>query len=323
MGMKKCQVCQEQYSDTYKSCPFCEEDEALHAGEKIRRYPKRGQQSIRGIQYNLVTPTLIVLILIMLSLLVYLLYGDKLAEKFMLDDFKFPLFFTEEVVPPVSDEDGDEDVEQTPPDPDTEGTEGTDASQMPSVEVEPEEISLDYEAASQLPDGLQLSTYDFSLLALGKTHTVKVTSGSGTYTWMSEDEGIATVDNDGKVTAVSGGTVNVIVTDGSKKAVCIVRVRDRSNQTSTPNTPTTNQISNQSGNSSTVKLNREDVTISIGENCRLKLSGVDETLIWSTSNPAVVSVVGDGTVTGVSKGNATVTVSWSGGTKSCIVRVSG
>ena len=29
MAMKRCPICGEKYSDTYKSCPFCEEDEAL------------------------------------------------------------------------------------------------------------------------------------------------------------------------------------------------------------------------------------------------------------------------------------------------------
>ena len=47
--------------------------------------------------------------------------------------------------------------------------------------------------------------------------------GSSTYTWISEDEGIASVDSNGKVTAISQGTVNVLVTDGTKKGVCIVR----------------------------------------------------------------------------------------------------
>ena len=61
---------------------------------------------------------------------------------------------------------------------------------------------------------------------LGESHTIKVTGGgNGTYSWISEDDGIASVDENGKVVAVSNGTVNVVVTDGNKKGVCIVRVR--------------------------------------------------------------------------------------------------
>ena len=37
MAMKRCPVCGEKYSDTYRDCPFCEEEEALREGEKLRR----------------------------------------------------------------------------------------------------------------------------------------------------------------------------------------------------------------------------------------------------------------------------------------------
>ena len=50
---------------------------------------------------------------------------------------------------------------------------------------------------------------------------------------MSQDDGIASVDQNGKVVAVSNGTVNVLVTDGSKKAVCIVRVNAAGGTTTT------------------------------------------------------------------------------------------
>ena len=39
--------------------------------------------------------------------------------------------------------------------------------------------------------------------------------GSGTYTWSSSDDGIASVDASGKVTAVSAGQATLTVTDGS------------------------------------------------------------------------------------------------------------
>ena len=41
----------------------------------------------------------------------------------------------------------------------------------------------------------------------------------------------------GKVTAVANGTVNILVTDGNQKAVCIVRVKGGS-APATPTTPT-------------------------------------------------------------------------------------
>ena len=34
MTMKRCQICGEKYSDTYRDCPFCEEEEALLEGDE-------------------------------------------------------------------------------------------------------------------------------------------------------------------------------------------------------------------------------------------------------------------------------------------------
>ena len=84
MAMKRCPVCGEKYSDTYKSCPFCEEEEALQSGAQIRRTaPGRGgkRTAARNRQPNLLSPILIVLIVIMAALLVYLLFGDRIAER--------------------------------------------------------------------------------------------------------------------------------------------------------------------------------------------------------------------------------------------------
>ena len=52
-----------------------------------------------------------------------------------------------------------------------------------------------------------------------------VSGGSGTYTWSSSDDGIASVDSTGRVTAISSGQATLTVTDGSGKGTCLVRVR--------------------------------------------------------------------------------------------------
>lgn len=215
MAMKRCPVCGEKYSDTYKNCPFCEEEAAERSGGKIRR---GGRRSASKGQPNLLTPTLVVLILIMLALLVYLLFGDQFQKK-----EETPNTPVEEVTPGEEEtgegetpagEDGEVDMPEDPSVPST----GDDTQEEPDTSGE-----MTYEEASALPDGLTLSTTDFTLKTVGESHTVTVSGGSGSYTWISEDEGIASVDSSGKITAVSRGTVNVLVTDGSKKAVCIVR----------------------------------------------------------------------------------------------------
>ena len=226
MAMKRCPVCGEKYSDTYKNCPFCEEEAALRGGGKVRRGGRRtaGKQKM-----NLLTPTLIILILIMAALLIYLLFGDRFQKEPDKQD-----------TPPVEEVQPQQPEVEAPIDTEPEGSgmpedpEGTE--QDPGTTTAP--AASKYETASKLPDGLTLSTTDFTMKAAGETHTIQVSGGSGSYTWLSEDDGVASVDQNGKVTAISRGTINVLVTDGSKKAVCIVRCSFSGTLTTTPGTGT-------------------------------------------------------------------------------------
>ena len=224
MAMKRCPVCGEKYSDTYRDCPFCEEEEALREGAKLRRGRRAAPRSR---QFSLVTPTLIVLIFIMAGLLVYLLYGDQLKEKFQKggEDVTPP---TEDVTPvkpePVQPE-NPEPVQPDKPDvtePEPDDTPDSEPGTMPETPSDTT-TTTDYGKMMTLPSGLKLSTEDFTLRSVGETATIKASGGSGSYTWASEDDGVASVDQNGKVTAISKGTVNVVVSDGSKKGVCVVR----------------------------------------------------------------------------------------------------
>ena len=44
MSLIKCPKCGEMFSDSYKTCPFCEEDEAYYSG-KLRK--SRGRPAAR------------------------------------------------------------------------------------------------------------------------------------------------------------------------------------------------------------------------------------------------------------------------------------
>lgn len=249
MAMKRCPVCGEKYSDTYAECPFCEEEKAFQDGEQIRRGGGHGGRRAAGRQQmNLITPTLIVLILIMAGLLVYLLWGDKIADSFQSKD--------ETQTPPVEEVQPEEE-EQPATDGDSEEGAENEPGVMPGGTEEPDETQPDetqdtdgeltYETASKLPDGLTLSTTDFTLRSVGESHTITASGGSSTYTWISEDEGVASVDSSGKVTAISQGTVNVLVTDGTKKGVCIVRCNVGSESSSSTSSTSGSSTSSTSG----------------------------------------------------------------------------
>ena len=207
MAMKRCPICGEKYSDTYKSCPFCEEEEALQSGAQIRRTaPGRGgkRTAARGRQPNLLSPILIVLIVIMAALLVYLLFGDRIAQR---------LSGGEE-----TQDTSTEDVTPQPPDPDTADPEGGDGVTMPESggtgEMEdPNDGGTTTPAQtdpSTLPETLTIAYLgsprtEFTMSVGDEPIPLTVSGGSGTYTWSSSDDGIASVDSTGRVTAISSG----------------------------------------------------------------------------------------------------------------------
>lgn len=201
MAMKTCPVCGEKYSDTYRSCPFCEEEKNFRRGKGPKR---KGGHRVRQGGPSLLSPVLVIAILLMAALLIYLLFGKAIGEKLGWGQ----------------DPSGSEPSGAVS----SQGSSGASSSGEEPV-VDPEPAGLTYEAALALPDGLTLSKTDYSTNVGDPDVTLSVSGGSGSYTWLSENDAIATVSESGTVTAVANGTVNILVTDGNQKAVCIVRVK--------------------------------------------------------------------------------------------------
>lgn len=297
MAMKRCPVCGERYSDTYRYCPFCEEED-LDREEEARRAPSGRGRRMGGGRPNLVTPTLVVLILFMAALLVYLLWGDKIAGKFGKDKDPDSKPGVEDPVTP--DKPGQkEPVAQDPAatDPDTqepggEMPEGPDTTD-PGTTTQPADPTASYEAANALPGGLSYTNIrdnDFTRGVSEGVYQLKVSGGSGTYTWMSEDPGIASVDSSGNVTPISVGITHILVTDGSKKAVCTVRVTGGGSAPST--TPgTTTPAATPSTGGGTLKAGPATV-INGGNGVRVRSGpGTNYDILATVPNGGSVQVV--------------------------------
>ena len=223
MAMKTCPVCGEKYSDTYRSCPFCEEEKNFRRGKSPKR---KGGHRVRQGGPSLLSPVLVIAILLMAALLIYLLFGKAIGEK---------LGWGQN---PAGSEPSGAVSSQGSSGASSSGASGSGASSSGEEPVvDPEPAGLTYEAAFALPDGLTLSKTDYSTNVGDPDVTLSVSGGSGSYTWLSENDAIATVSESGTVTAVANGTVNILVTDGNQKAVCIVRVKGGS-APATPTTPT-------------------------------------------------------------------------------------
>ena len=113
--------------------------------------------------------------------------------------------------------------------------------------------------------------------------------------WSSSDDAVATVDADGKVTAVSQGkaTITARSTDGSDvSASCEVTV--------------VRLVSD-------ITLSETSLTLTEGADATLTATVAPESadnkaLVWASSNEAVAKVDADGKVTAVSQGKAMITV---------------
>ena len=129
--------------------------------------------------------------------------------------------------------------------------------------------------------------------------------------WVSEDENIANVDSEGLVTPVNPGKTFVSVYSGERKlASCDVTV--------TPFIHATG-----------ISLDSDNISCLLGAT-GLKLTATilpqdasNQTVLWSSDTPGVVSVDGLGNLTTVSVGNATITATTADGgfTASCLVTV--
>lgn len=132
-------------------------------------------------------------------------------------------------------------------------------------------------------------------------------------TWASDNTSVATVDQNGNVSALAPGTATITVTttDGNKTATCTVTV------TAPPAPIDVQSISMKSA-----------TTIGIGASETLTVTynpadaNTNKALSWSSNNTSVATVDANGKVTGVAAGTATITATTANGkTATCSVTV--
>lgn len=68
-------------------------------------------------------------------------------------------------------------------------------------------------------DPLTINLTDLTLVNVGDTYQFEVTGGDGNYSWSSAGPWVATVDQNGVVTAVGQGYATITCTDGTGKSV--------------------------------------------------------------------------------------------------------
>ena len=144
----------------------------------------------------------------------------------------------------------------------------------------------------------------------GKTRLLPENTSDKSVTWTSSNNSVATVDEDGKVTAVSNGTTTITVSakDGSGlKANCIVTVRTHV---------------------TSISLDKSEATINVGGTLTLYATiapsnASNKSVTWSSDDTSIATVSTSGEITAVGLGLTTITAKTVDGefTASCSVTV--
>ena len=155
-------------------------------------------------------------------------------------------------------------------------------------------------------------TLDKSTLSLEKGQSAKLTATVSpsdatdkTVTWNSSDYSIVSVDQEGNLKALKGGTATITAKAGEKSASCRVTV-----------------VTPVEG----VSLDRSSLTLEVGQSSVLVATvepddATDKSVSWTSSDILVVTVDGAGKVTALKKGSATITASAGGKSATCSVTV--
>lgn len=255
MSLLKCPKCGEMFSDSYKTCPFCEEDEAFANGGKKPVNP--GRRVHRQKSPSILGPTLVLVLVVVAGVLIYTLVGGRKPS-----DDRPPKNPTEDV------------------DPNT-----------PAVTLTLDQTALE--------------------LTAGGTGKL-VATGADQITWTSSNTDVATVAEDGTVTAVAAGTATISASaEGADPVTCTVTVKEA---------PKKDLVLRSIYQSEGTAL--EQFSMSVGAPAvPLTVDGTDSTVKWSTENSGVVTVNSAGEVTAVASGKTTVTAEVDGQTLTITVIV--
>lgn len=257
MSLLKCPKCGEMFSDSYKTCPFCEEDEAFANGGKKPVNP--GRRVHRQKSPSILGPTLVLVLVLVAGVLLYTLIG--------------------------SGKPGDD-----RPDPPKNPTEDVDPN-TPTVTLTLDQTALE--------------------LTAGGTGKLAAT-GADQITWTSSNADVATVDEDGTVTAVAAGTATISASaEGADPVTCTVTVKEA---------PKKNLVLRSIYQSEGTAL--EQFAMWAGDPAvPMTVDGTDSPVQWSTEDSSIATINSDGEVTAVKSGKTMVVAVVDGQTLKCEVLV--
>lgn len=250
MRLLKCPKCGEMFSDTYKTCPFCQEDEELHSGKPVKTGGRRvgGAKARPKVGGGVVVACLV----LVLGLVACTIFGSQFTELFTGGKTDTPVqaltlsqrnadltvgstvkltasggesivsfSSSNEAVATVS---ADGTVKAVGEGSAVVTAKAGDLTASCSVAVkgteqtkEPEDLSIYSVYGKNVVTDVTIE--------LGSPAPMKVQGTESAVTWSIADTSIATVDSSGMVTGVAVGDTTLTATVDEQTLTCTIRIR--------------------------------------------------------------------------------------------------
>lgn len=232
MDLIKCPICGEMYSPSYRYCPFCEEEDRPRKAAARRR---RGHHVAEKKHTHSARGPLIAVLLVVLVVLSWYLFGGKFMEKIRADRGNDVEAVDPAPVDPTPVEPGTEDPGTAPDDSSDTPIDPIDTSDEPAPPVveDPEPATPTVDPAA-LTVGTNVGTtlkkddsgrFDCTI-RLSDSIQLILRGTDAAVTWSSEDTSVVTVSADGRLKPVKAGTANVTASVGDTTVRCVVRINN-------------------------------------------------------------------------------------------------
>lgn len=256
MRLLKCPKCGEMFSDTYKTCPFCQEDEERHSSKPVKNAGRRtgGGRAKPKVGGGVV----IVCLVLVLGLAAYTIFGNQITAFFTgekdaptpepavltMNKTSVELTVGSSFALTVSGADkvafssSDEAVATVSANGTVQAVSTGSAVITASAADTTATCRVAVTAAVDQPDTpsdlVIYSVYGESVVTdvtveAGKEALMEVQGTDSTVTWSIEDSSIATVDSSGMVKGVASGVTTLTATVDGQTLTCKVRVNVKDN----------------------------------------------------------------------------------------------
>ena len=304
MSLIKCPKCGEMFSDSYKTCPFCEEDEAYYSGKARKGRGRRTAESSRRRAPSILGPVAVVVLILLVVLVVWLIFGDRIKEA---------IEGTEK--PPVTDVNTPDDSPVTTPD---------DTAVTPTISLNRTVLVLSIGDK----ESLKVNGTEETVAWSSSDPTVASVTSSGDVTALTKGNAVITAAVGEESVACTVTVKSEDDTSGDNSTTT------KPNDTAKPGDTTTTKPSTGSVDVSKLTLKSVygteippvdgafDISMSLKEPAsQFTVEGTTMTATWSGGSSSIATVTSDGTIKPIGRGTTTLTIKIGSTEISCTVRV--